>query len=208
MISLSKVDLSKEMKECYRAKKKPEIVYVPDGRFLSILGKGDPNGEEYQQAIQAMYGWAYALKFHYKALELDFKVMPLEGLWWIPEGVFDMNNPAPRENWRWRSMIRVPDFVEEKVMKELLPGLVKKKGGVVDKVTLYEYHEGVSAQVMHLGPYSAEALTINMLHEWVEKQGYRMRGDHHEIYLSDPRRTAPEKIKTIIRHPLDELGLG
>jgi hypothetical protein len=204
----SKLDLSKELKECYKAKKKPDTVYVPEGRFLSILGQGDPNGEEYQHAIQALYAWAYTLKFHYKAQDLDFKVMPLEGLWWVTDGIFDINNPSPRENWRWRSMIRVPDFVEDQAMNELLPGLVEKKGGVVDKVTLFTYHEGISAQVMHLGPYSEEASTINMLHEWVEKQGYRLRGDHHEIYLSDPRRAAPEKMKTIIRHPLDELGLG
>lgn len=205
---MSKVDLSKELKECYRAKKKPETVYVPEGKFLSILGKGDPNGEEYQSAIQAMYGWAYTLKYHYKAIGLDFKVMPLEGLWWIQDGIFDMNNPAPREDWRWRSMIRVPDFVEELAMKELLSEVLEKKGGIADKVTLWTFHEGISAQVMHIGPYREEAPTINMLHTWIEEQGYRMRGDHHEIYLSDPRRTAPEKLKTIIRHPLDELGLG
>ena len=208
MINLSKVDLSKELKDCYRAKKKPGIVYVPEGKFLSILGKGDPNGEEYQQAVPALYSFAYALKFHYKALDKDFKVMPLEGLWWIEEGVFDMDTPAPRENWRWRSMIRVPDFVSEKAMGELLPGLEEKKGGKVDQVKLWAFHEGVSAQVMYIGSYSDEAPTINMLHEWVEEQGYRLRGDHHEIYLSDPRRAAPEKLKTIIRHPLDALGLG
>lgn len=205
---MSKVDLCKELKECYRAKKKPDTVYVPEGRFLSILGKGDPNGEEYQQAIKALYAWGYALKFHYKDEGKDFKVMPLEGLWWIPHGIFNVNNPAPREDWRWRAIIRVPDFVVEDTMKEILPEVLEKKGGVVDKVTLWKFHEGISAQVMHIGPYSEEAPTINMLHKWIEEQGYRMRGDHHEIYLSDPRRTAPEKLKTIIRHPLDELGLG
>lgn len=105
-------------------------------------------------------------------------------------------------------MIRVPDFVEELAMKELLSEVLEKKGGIADKVTLWTFHEGISAQVMHIGPYREEAPTINMLHTWIEEQGYRMRGDHHEIYLSDPRRTAPEKLKTIIRHPLDELGLG
>ena len=117
--------------------------------------------------------------------------MPLEGLWWIQDGIFDMENPSDREDWRWRAIIRVPDFVSEDSMEELLPSLIEKRGGNVDKVTLWSFHEGVSAQVMHIGPYSDEAPTINMLHSWVEKQGYRMRGDHHEIYLSDPRRSAP-----------------
>jgi hypothetical protein len=93
-------------------------------------------------------------------------------------------------------------------MEELLPGLIEKRGGNIDKVTIWTFHEGVSAQVMHIGLYSEEASTINKLHSWIEEAGYRMRGDHHEIYLSDPRRTASEKLKTIIRHPLDELGMG
>ena len=205
---MSKVDLSKELKECYRAKRKPDTVYVPDGKFLCILGKGDPNGEEYQEAIGALYSWAYTLKFHYKVLDMDFKVMPLEGLWWIKDGTFDMNDPAPREDWRWRAFIRVPDYVTEEAMHELVPELSEKKGEKVYDVSLWDYHEGISAQVLHIGPYSEEAPTINVLHQWVEDKGYRLRGHHHEIYLSDPRRSKPENLKTIIRHPLDELGLG
>ena len=205
---MSKVDLSKELKECYRAKRKPDTVYVPDGKFLSLLGKADPNGEEYKEAIGALYSWAYTLKFHYKGLDEDFKVMPLEGLWWIKDGTFDMNNPAPREDWRWRAFIRVPDYVTEEAMQELVPELSEKKGKKVHDVSLWDYHEGISAQVLHIGPYSEETPTINVLHQWVEDKGYRLRGHHHEIYLSDPRRSKPENLKTIIRHPLDELGLG
>ena len=205
---MSKLDLSKELKECYRAKRKPDTVYVPDGKFLSILGKGDPNGEEYQEAIGALYSWAYTLKFHYKGLDKDFKVMPLGGLWWIKNGTFDMNDPAPREDWRWRAFIRVPYYVTEEAMQELVPELTEKKGEKVHDVSLWDYHEGISAQVLHIGPYSEEAPTINVLHQWVEDKGYRLRGHHHEIYLSDPRRSKPENLKTIIRHPLDELGLG
>ena len=205
---MSKLDLSKELKECYRAKRKPDTVYVPDGKFLSILGKGDPNGEEYQEAIGALYSWAYTLKFHYKGLDKDFKVMPLEGLWWIEDGTFDMNDPAPREDWRWRAFIRVPDFVTEDVMQDLVPELSDKKGAKVLEVSLWNFHEGISAHIMHIGPYSEEAPIINVLHQWVEEKGYRLRGHHHEIYLSDPRRSKPENLKTIIRHPLDEMGLG
>lgn len=205
---MSKLDLSKELKDCYRARKKPDTVYVPDGRFLSVLGKGDPNGDEYKEAIGALYSFAYTLKFHFKALDMDFKVMPLEGLWWVEDGTFDMDDPAVREDWRWRAMIRVPDYVSEESMKGLVADLSEKKGEKVKEVFLWDYHEGISAQVMHVGPYSEETPTINALHKWVEEKGYRLRGHHHEIYLSNPQRSKPENLKTIIRHPLDELGLG
>lgn len=205
---MSKLDLSKELKDCYRAKRKPDTVYVPDGKFLSILGKGDPNGEEYNEAIEALYSWAYTLKFHFKGLGKDFKVMPLEGLWWIEDGTFDMNNPAPREDWRWRAFIRVPDYISKEAMKELVSELFDKKGEKVQEVSLWNYHEGISAQVLHIGPYSEEPPTTNALHKWVEESGYRLRGHHHEIYLSNPQRSKPENLKTIIRHPLDEMGLG
>ncbi len=201
---MSKVDLSKELKMLYSAKQTPAFVDVPKGKFLVIDGKGDPNGEEYQQAMMALYGMAYTLKFHYKEKGTDFKVMALEGLWWIKDGVFDMNKPAPRENWRWRSMIRVPDLVEQVSLDAVLPGLVEKRGEKVREVKLEEFDEGLSAQILHIGPYSEETPTINRLHEWVSEQGYRLRDNHHEIYMSDPRRTKPEKLKTIIRHPVEK----
>lgn len=202
---MSKVDLSKELKRVYKAKKTPELIDVPTGKFLSIDGKGDPNGEEYQQAMMALYGSAYTLKFHYKGLGKDFKVMALEGLWSAEHGVFDMDNPAPREEWRWTSMIRVPGFVEQNALDEVLPELIEKRGEKVKEVKLLEFDEGLSAQILHLGPYSEEAPTIKNLHRWVAKQGYRLRGKHHEIYMSDPRRTKPENIKTIIRHPVEKI---
>ena len=201
---MSKVDLSKELKGVYKAGKNPALIDVPAGWFLAIDGKGDPNGPEYQEAMQALYGAAYTLKFHYKSLGKVFKVMALEGLWWIKDGVFDMNNPAPRENWRWTSMIRVPDFVEQSGLDNVLPDLVEKRGEKVREVKLVEFDEGLSAQVLHIGPYSKETPTINRLHEWVAEQGYRLRDKHHEIYMSDPRRTKPEKLKTIIRHPVEK----
>jgi hypothetical protein len=198
------LDLSKELKGVYKAKKNPELIDVPVGRFLAIDGKGDPNGEEYQQAMTALYGVAYTLKFHYKALGRDFKVMALEGLWWIVGRTFDMNDPAPRESWRWTSMIRVPDYVDEAALTEILPKLVEKRGEKVREVRLTDFDEELSAQIMHIGPYSEETSTINRLHSWVAEQGYRLRGNHHEIYMSDPRRTSPDKLKTIIRHPVEK----
>jgi hypothetical protein len=201
---MSKSDLSKMLKEVYTAKKTPQLVQVPVGTFLAIDGKGDPNGEEYASAMQALYGVAYSLKFHYKGQGNDFKVNALEGLWDIDHGVYDMDNPAPRETWIWTSLIRVPDFVEQSDLDGLLPGLVEKRGEKVWDVRLMVFDEGLCAQVLYVGPYSDETETIVMLHDWVESLGYRLRDKHHEIYLSDPRRNKPENLKTIIRHPVEK----
>ena len=201
---MSKTDLSKDYKESYTAKKEPALVEVPVGKFLAIDGKDYPGESEYQEAMGALYGAAYTLKFHYKAQGDDFKVMPLEGLWWIKDGVFDMENPAPHSDWRWTSLIRVPSFVEQDAFDAVLPELVEKKGEKVREVRLITFDEGLSAQILHVGPYSEEAPTINKLHSWVNEQGYRLRDKHHEIYMGDPRRTAPEKLKTIIRHPVEK----
>jgi hypothetical protein len=201
---MSIVDLRKELKSVYSAKKKPMLVEVPSGKFLTILGKGDPNGEEYQSALKAIYGVAYTLKFHYKKEGKDFKVMPLEGLWSIEDGQFDLNNPAPREEWCWKSMIRIPNYIEAEVLRKILPELIEKRGEKVREVMIEEFDEGLSAQLLHIGPYSEELPTINMLHDWVIDQGYRLRGDHHEIYLSDPRWSKPENLKTILRHPVEK----
>ena len=201
---MSKQDLRKELKQYYTAKRKPELIDVPEGVFLTIVGQGDPNGDEYQQAMMALYGAAYTLKFRQKERGRDFTVMGLEGLWWTDETVFDPNDPARRARWRWKSMIRQPDWLTKEMLEEVLTELREKRGGKVDHVKLERFHEGLSAQVMHLGPYSEEGPTITMLHRWVERQGLRLRGYHHEIYLSDPRRTAPEKIRTIIRHPVEK----
>ena len=201
---MSKLDLRKELKQYYTAKKKPEIIDVPPGRFLTIVGKGDPNGEEYQNALQALYGLSYTLKFKSKADGRDFTVMALEGLWWIDEGVFDLENPAPRGTWNWKSMIRQPDFITEEMVEESKLSVREKRGSTVDKVRLETFNEGLSAQILHRGPYSDEGPTIRKLHDFVTESGYILRDDHHEIYLSDPRRSKPENIKTIIRHPIEK----
>ena len=201
---MTKLDLRKELKRYYTAKRKPELIDVPEGKFLTILGKGDPNGEEYQRAMMALYGVSYTLKFDRKAEGRDYNVMHLEGLWWVDGGVFDLNDPAPREQWRWKSMIRQPDFITDEMVEEVRPGVWEKRGPKVDEVKLESFHEGLSAQVMHVGPYSEEGPTIQLLHDYITEQGYRMRGDHHEIYMNDPRRSKPEKLKTIIRHQIEK----
>ena len=203
---MSKLDLRKELKAYYTAKKKPEIIDVPPGKYLTILGKGDPNADEYQQAMQALYGMSYTLKFDQKAQGRDYTVMHLEGLWWIEDGVFDLNNPAPREQWRWKSMIRQPDFVTKEMVEKIIPGVREKRGPKVEEVKLETFHESLSAQVLHVGPYSEEGPTIKLLHDFIRELGYRERGDHHEIYLGDPRRSKPENLKTILRHPIEKKG--
>jgi hypothetical protein len=201
---MTKLDLRKELKRYYTAKRKPELIDIPEGKFLTILGKGDPNDEEYQLAMMALYGVSYTLKFHQKAKGRDYNVMHLEGLWWVNGGVFDLNDPAPREQWRWKSMIRQPNFVTGEMVEEIRPSVREKRGTMVDDVKLESFHEGLCAQVLHVGPYSEEAPTIQLLHDYITEQGYRMRGDHHEIYMSDPRRSKQEKLKTIIRHPIEK----
>lgn len=201
---MSRQDLRKELKRFYTAKNRPELVDVPEGVFLTVVGQGDPNGEEYHEAMTALYGAAYTLKFRQKEHGRDFTVMGLEGLWWTDDGVFDMHSQVNRAMWRWKSMIRQPDWVSQEMLDEVLPELLEKRGGKADQVRLETFHEGLSAQVMHVGPYSEEGPTIQLLHGYIAEQGYRMRGDHHEIYMSDPRRSKPEKLKTIIRQPIEK----
>ncbi len=201
---MGKLDLRKELKRLYTAKKEPEIIDVPPGKFLAITGRGEPGGETYTSALNALYGLSYALKFMSKEEGRDFTVMTLEGLWWWDDPtIFDPENAPPREEWNWKSVIRQPDFVTQGMLEEARPGVREKRGPAVDEVILGAFHEGLSAQVMHLGPYSDEGTTVRRLHDFIEGQGYRMRGRHHEIYLSDPRRTAPERIRTIIRQPIE-----
>jgi hypothetical protein len=202
---MSKLDLRKELKEYYTAKKEPEIIDVPPGKFLAITGRGEPGGEEYSAALQALYGLSYTLKFRCKAEGRDFTVMGLEGLWWWDEeAVFSLEEAPPRDRWSWKSMIRQPDFITPEMVEEIRPEVRGKRGLAVDRVDLETFHEGLSAQVMHVGPYSEEGLTIRRLHEFIGERDYRSRGRHHEIYLSDPRRTAPERIRTILRQPIEK----
>jgi hypothetical protein len=198
-----RLDLRKELKRFYTAKRKPELIDVPEGRFLTILGRGDPNGPEYQEAMQALYGMSYTIKFSQKAEGREYTVMHLEGLWWVDGGVFDLNDPAPREMWRWKSMIRQPDFITEGMVEMARPKVREKRGPKADEVKLESFNEGLSAQVLHVGPYSEEGPTLQLLHGFMEENGYRPRGDHHEIYLGDPRRAKPENLKTILRHPVE-----
>lgn len=201
---MSKVDLKKDLKYLYNpSAKEVSVVDVLPMNFLMVDGAGDPNVSlEYQQAMEALFSLSYALKFRVKKITgVDYAVMPLEGLWWTDDpSQFSMSNKGV---WKWTAMIMQPEFVTVELFAEALDEVREKKGFVaLDRVRFETYHEGLSAQIMHIGSYAAEEPTIGRLHGFIKENGYELSGKHHEIYLSDPRRTAPEKLKTVLRQPI------
>lgn len=200
-----KLDLVKELKDYYSSSVKHVVlVNVPEMQFLMVDGKGDPNtSREFQAAIEALYSLSYTLKFMVKKgrTAIDFKVMPLEGLWWVNDmATFSVE---AKEDWSWTLMIMQPELVTQDLYKEALEQVKKKKeNALLTQVRLENYHEGMSVQTLHIGPFSEEGPTVARLHQFASDQGYTLRDKHHEIYLSDPRRSAPEKWRTIIRQPV------
>jgi hypothetical protein len=204
VMAATKVDFKRELHAFYSAGSEPVIVDVPEMAFLMIDGHGDPNtASEYGEAIAALYPAAYAAKFAVKGGSggLDFAVMPLEGLWWVSD--MSMFTPDDKSAWDWTILIMQPDQVTQEIVEEAKAKVAKKNPSeAVTGVRLERFAEGRAAQVMHVGPYSAEAPTIAGLHSFIADRGYVRAGKHHEVYLSDPRRTAPGKMKTIIRQPV------
>ena len=207
---MSPVDLVRELKPLYApSAKHPVIVEVPELAFLMIDGRGDPNtSEAYQEAVEALYSIAYTAKFRLKKAdpERDFKVTPLEGLWWSDSEQPRMDElQAQRDDWNWTVMLALPDQVTAAEVAAAAEAAARRRPvPAAGRARLERFAEGLAAQIMHVGPYSAEAPTIERLHAFVEAQGYELRGRHHEIYLGDPRRTAPERLKMVIRHAVRE----
>lgn len=205
VITVKKIDFKKEFRHLYNASaKEVAIVDVPRMNFLMVNGAGDPNtSQEFQDAVDALYAVSYTLKFMIKKgrAQVDYGVMPLEGLWWTDDmNQFSTENKAA---WKWTVMIAQPEFVSIDLVKEALAQVEKKKNPpALPKIWFESFHEGISAQIMHIGPYSAEGPTIEQLHNFIRGNGYELKGKHHEIYLSDPRRSAPEKMRTVIRQPI------
>jgi hypothetical protein len=204
------VDLKKRLSYLYHpSATEVAVVEVPTMQFLMIDGAGDPNSaQEYQEAVEALYGVAYALKFLLNEEQgLDYSVMPLEGLWWTPE--MREFSVEQKERWLWTMMIMQPEEITEAHFEQARAQLQRKKDSpALAKLRPEPFQEGLAAQIMHLGPYATEAPTIARLHAFIREQGYAFDGTrqkHHEIYLSDPRRTAPEKMKTVLRQPLMRL---
>lgn len=205
---MAALDMKKTLKELYAPSAKMcAIVDVPAFHFLMIDGTGDPNtSPEYPIALETLYALSYTLKFALKREQgLDYAVMPLEGLWWTEDMTqFRMD---VRDNWKWTMMIAQPAEVTAERFAAACTAATKKiDAATLARVRLEDYHEGLCAQIMHLGPYSAEGPTVAALHDFIAAQGYVLTGKHHEIYLGDPRRTAPEKLKTVIRQPMAREG--
>jgi hypothetical protein len=199
------IDSFETLVKYYKASAKaPEIVDLPSCSFLMIDGRGDPNSApEYAEALDALYAMAYGLKFGLKKRGVgpEYKVPALEGLWWADDmAQFSIER---RDDWQWTMMIAQPDHITPDLLAEIVAEAEGKgKPAAVRRVRLEPFDEGLAAQILHSGPYAAEAPTIAKLHAFIEAQGYDKRGKHHEIYLGDPRRTAPEKLRTIIRQPI------
>jgi hypothetical protein len=200
------IDYKKQYKALYNASaQKMEIIDVPGMNFLMIDGAGDPNTvEPFRQGIEALYSVSYTVKFMVKKgpSGTQYTVMPLEGLWWMDDMTgFDMDR---KDDWKWTLMIMQPDFITEELISEAISAVGKKKElPALVQIRFERFHEGKCAQVLHIGSYADEPATIERLHEFVWNRGFKLRGKHHEVYLSDPRRTAPEKLKTIVRQPVE-----
>jgi hypothetical protein len=202
---MSKVDFKKAFKELYSPPKEFVIVDVPAMQFLMVDGHGDPNvAQEYQDALEALYAVAYKIKFaSKKQLGQDYVVPPLEGLWWA-EDMDSFTSARDKSQWDWTMMIMTPEWITSESFAEAIDLVRKGKNPkALDKVRLESYHEGLSVQIMHIGSYDDEGPTLMKLHnEFIPENGFIENGKHHEIYLSDPRRVAPEKLKTVLRQPL------
>lgn len=213
-LPIQKLDLKKELKFLYGpSDKKVEIVAVPRLQFAMIdgaieKGQGPSTSPAFQEATQALYGIAYTLKFTLKmrkAHAVDYPVMTLEGLWWIDKGEFDITKPG---NWKYTLMILQPDLITQELFEAGLAQLRKKRGDnpSLARLRLATFEEGLCMQVMHIGPYATEPATVLRMKSFAGENGYRDRvgrgGSHHEIYLGDPRRGDPSRLKTVLRHPI------
>ena len=203
-VRMATLNFTKEQKELYQPGREFEVVDLPELVFLAIDGAGDPNAvPAYAAAVEALYAASYAIKFHSKReLDRDYVVAPLEGLWWSAAG-HDFT-ALERSEWLWTMLIRQPEWISIGELQGLVEATsLKKKSDTIADLRVEVITEGLSVQVMHIGPYSDEAPTIARLHqEFIPANGLTETGKHHEIYLGDPRRSAPEKLRTVLRQPV------
>ena len=209
---MEKFDFKKEYKDLYMPKTEPSIVTVPEMKFIAVRGKGDPNtSPEYKQAMEILYGLSFTIKMSKMNGSqpdgyFEYVVPPLEGFWSVNDGIFDGLNITDKSKFHWISVIRQPDFVTESVFEQARTEAEKKKKTDMSKAEFNTVSEGLCVQSMHIGSYDSEPSTILKMREFAEKNGYSEDLSdtrlHHEIYLSDPRRCDPERLKTVIRHPI------
>lgn len=205
-------DYKKEYKEFYMPKSKPSIVNVPKMNYIAVRGKGNPNEDdsEYKKSIGLLYGIAFTIKMSYKGTHkidgyFSYVVPPLEGFWWQDNGKLEIDYNS-KDDFNFISVIRLPDFVTKEDFDWAIKEAGEKKKTSFSKVEFLTYDEGLCVQCMHVGSYDDEPDTINKMHDYMLENGYELdtsgKRRHHEIYLSDPRRCAVEKLKTVIRHPI------
>lgn len=209
---MEKFDFKKEYKDLYMPKTEPSIVTVPEMKFIAVRGSGDPNtSAEYKQAMEILYGLSFTIKMSKMNGSqpdgyFEYVVPPLEGFWSVDDGIFDGLNITDKSKFHWISVIRQPDFVTESVFEQARAEAEKKKKADMSKAEFITVSEGLCVQSMHIGSYDSEPSTILKMREFAEKNEYSEDLSdtrlHHEIYLSDPRRCAPERLKTVIRHPI------
>ncbi len=204
-----KIDLKKQIPTYAAPRGRFEIVTVPPMRYLAIDGAGDPNiSRAYADALATLYPVAYALKFLSKSeLDRDYVVMPLEGLWWSDD-MATFTAAHDKNRWLWTAMILVPDWLDDPRV-DVAVERVRAKGGApaIEALRVEALDEGLCVQTLHVGPYDAEGPVLESMHDdFIPANGLRMTGRHHEIYFGDPRRTAPEKLRTILRQPVERVG--
>lgn len=204
---MQRIDFKKTLKHLYNPPSgKFTLVDVPPLIFLMVDGHGDPNkAPEFQENTEALYTLAYTIKFALKPSGVEFVVPPPEGLWWMDDmSEFSLET---KDRWDWTLMMMQPDLVTPEVFASALQQALRKKAlPALKKVRLEVYHEGLSIQIMYFGAYADEGPTIARMHAYIHDQGYLPSGKHHEIYLGDPRRTPPEKLRTVIRQPVRKAG--
>lgn len=195
-----KLDLYATHKNEYVAGRLPVLVKVGPAKYLGISGRSAPGGPEFQNAVGALYTMAFTMKMARKLAGSDYAVTKLEGLWWMDDPTVE---PTPTTVWNWQVMLRVPPFITEKDRAGAAEDLVTKgKPADVRQVQLVEIDEGPCVQILHIGPYTDEQASIAKMREFAQQMGHKFSGKHHEIYLSDPRRVQPDKLRTILRQPI------
>jgi hypothetical protein len=208
---MKKLDLRRTYKHLYQpSARKVEVVEVPELSFAMVDGrieKGHAPGDSpsFLEAIQALFGISYTLKFQSKLRKkdpVDYSVMALEALWWVEDGRFELSKP---DNWCWRAMMMQPEHIDADMFAEALVQLgAKKPSPALKQLRLERFCEGLGIQTMHIGPYSSEPTTVERMRAFAQENGYQLANQHHEIYLGDPRRSAPEKLKTVLRHQAEK----
>lgn len=206
---MQKLDLTKHYKTYYKAHTKPEVITIESAQFLSIQGKGDPSSDLFTQKIQALYAVAYTLKFACKALDRDFVVAKLEGLWRFDEKKYaglsmqEARLKVPRRDWEYRLLIRLPEYVNAEAIDAAVETVIKKKkAAFASEVKLFNMHEGKVVQMLHVGAFDSEPETLQQMYDFMHINKLTKNGLHHEIYLTDFNKTKPEKLRTILREPV------